>query len=366
MILVGLRHTHPMAADVTPGRLVLIGSGEIGPSMAPLHRSLVATLPARSTPSSLVALDGSYDFQTNRAEMGEKIAVYFRSKVGIPTTVIGLPETDRAGADLAPSALAPTIAGLTAANLIFLGPGSPSRALRRWGGTPIVEQLIARIRGGATLITSSAAAAASGRVTIPVYEIYKAGANPAWLDGLDVLGALTGLQVAVVPHWNNNEGATHDTSRCFIGEGRLQQLERTLPNGTAVLGIDEHTALTIDLGAQSVTVSGKGAVTIRIPGVGETAMHSGATESLTTFAARFGAAAGAPRRSLPTIGSPTPEPEHVAGVDVTEAVEQLIALRATARAERRFSDADALRAAIEALGVDLIDEPTGARWSVRS
>jgi cyanophycinase-like exopeptidase len=355
-----------MTAETTLGRIVLIGSGEIGPSMAPLHRSIVASLPKRSTPSSLVALDGSYDFQTNRAEMGEKIAVFFRSKVGIPTTVIGLPETDRAGADLAPAALAPTIAGLNAADLIFLGPGSPSRALRRWGGTPIVEQLIARIQHGATLITSSAAAAASGRHTIPVYEIYKAGTSPVWLDGLDIIGALTGLAVAIVPHWNNNEGATHDTSRCFIGEGRLQQLERALPDGAAVLGIDEHSALTIDLGAKSVTVGGKGAVTIRIPGIGETAMHSGATESLATFVARFGAAAGAPRLPVATSETPLLVPATGPGVDVSSAVEQMIALRATARAERRFSDADALRAAIEALGVELVDEPTGARWSLRA
>jgi hypothetical protein len=298
--------------------------------------------------------------------MGEKIAVFFRSKVGIPTTVIGLPETDRAGADLAPSALAPTIAGLNAADLIFLGPGSPSRALRRWGGTPIVEQLIARIQNGATLITSSAAAAASGRHTIPVYEIYKAGTNPVWLDGLDIIGALTGLAVAIVPHWNNNEGATHDTSRCFIGEGRLQQLERALPDGAAILGIDEHSALTIDLGAKSVTVGGKGAVTIRIPGIGETAMHSGATESLSTFVARFGAAAGALRATIATSEAPLSVPATGAGVDVSVAVEQLIELRAAARAERRFTDADALRAAIEALGVELVDEPTGARWSLRA
>jgi hypothetical protein len=297
--------------------------------------------------------------------MGEKIAVFFRSKVGIPTTVIGLPETDRAGADLAPSALAPTIAGLNAADLIFLGPGSPSRALRRWGGTPIVAQLMARIQSGATLIASSAAAAASGRFTIPVYEIYKAGTNPVWLDGLDIIGALTGLAVAIVPHWNNNEGATHDTSRCFIGEGRLQQLERAIPDGAAILGIDEHSALTIDLGANSVTVGGKGAVTIRIPGIGETAMHSGATESLATFVARFGAAAGAPRAPISTIEALAPVSAAAPGVDVGGAVEQMIALRAAARAERRFSDADALRAAIEALGVELVDEPTGARWSLR-
>lgn len=90
--------THNGAA----GRIVLIGSGEIGPSMAPTHRALVASLPPRDTAPSLVALDGSYDFQTNRAEMGEKIAVFFRSKVGVATTVVGLPETERPGADLAP------------------------------------------------------------------------------------------------------------------------------------------------------------------------------------------------------------------------------------------------------------------------
>ena len=59
LILLGLRHTYGMTAETAPGRIVLIGSGEIGPSMAPLHRSLVASLPKRSTPSSLVALDGS-------------------------------------------------------------------------------------------------------------------------------------------------------------------------------------------------------------------------------------------------------------------------------------------------------------------
>ena len=78
--------------------------------MAPTHRALVASLPPRDAAPSLVALDGSYDFQTNRAEMGEKIAVYFRSKVGIPTTVVGLPEPERDGADLPPAAFAPTIA----------------------------------------------------------------------------------------------------------------------------------------------------------------------------------------------------------------------------------------------------------------
>jgi cyanophycinase-like exopeptidase len=360
------------------GRIVLIGSGEIGPSMAPMHRGLVASLPARSTPPSMVALDGSYDFQTNRAEMGEKVAVFFRSKVGVATTVVGLPETERPGADLAPTAFDATLSALDAANLLFLGPGSPSRALFRWAETPIVERLIARIRAGATLIASSAAAAASGEVAMPVYEIYKAGQPARWLQGLNIMGTLLGLRVAIVPHWNNAEGATHDTSRCFIGEAKLRELERSLAPGIAILGIDEHTALTIDFATDLVTVHGKGAVTIRIPGAGETALHSGASESIEVFSARVPRAGSAQPRATDAALDAEPTVEgsdrsvHDAPVAASArdrlapAIERLIALRATARAEKRFADADAIRDAIEALGVELSDRADGVSWSVRA
>jgi cyanophycinase-like exopeptidase len=360
-----------MSERVAQGRIVLIGSGEIGPSMAPMHRALVASLPARSTPPSLVALDGSYDFQTNRAEMGEKIAVFFRSKVGVPTTVVGLPETERPGADLAPTAFSATLAALDAANILFLGPGSPSRALFRWAGTPIVDRLVSRIHAGATLITSSAAAAASGESAIPVYEIYKAGLPAHWLTGLNLVGTLLGVRVAIVPHWNNAEGATHDTSRCFIGDVKLRELERALPAGVAVLGIDEHTALSIDFATDVVAVQGKGAVTIRIPGAGETAIHSGASESVSAFTARFPtsgaprayepAAAAAPSASAPPLPA-APSPRDL----LAPAVERLLTLRAAARAEKRFSDADAIRDAIVALGVELSDQADGVTWSVRA
>ena len=337
--------------------------------MAPTHRALVASLPPRDAAPSLVALDGSYDFQTNRAEMGEKIAVFFRSKVGVATTVVGLPETERPGADLAPSAFTTTLAALDAANLLFLGPGSPSRAIFRWAGTPIVDRLVARIRAGATLITSSAAAAASGETTIPVYEIYKAGLPAHWLSGINLLGTLLGLRVAIVPHWNNAEGATHDTSRCFIGDVKLRELERSLPAGVAVLGIDEHTALSIDFATEQIAVHGKGAVTMRLPGAGETALHSGASESITNFLARF-PGADAPRpAAAPLIAefvSDTTPATPSARDLIAPAVDRLIALRAAARAEKRYADADAIRDAIEALGVELVDQADGVSWSVRS
>ena len=86
------------------------------------------------------------------------------------------------------------------------------------------------------------------------------------------------------------------------------------------------------------------------------------------FGARFGTAAGARRTPPPESvesESPAAVSEAPESVDIHDAVERLIALRAAARAERRYADADAIREAIEALGVELVDEPTGARWSRR-
>jgi hypothetical protein len=112
---------------------------------------------------------------------------------------------------------------------------------------------------------ASAAALTLGRYTIPVYEIYKVGEAPYWLQGLDLLSPL-GLNVAVVPHYDNAEGGNHDTRFCYMGERRLQRLEAELPPDVFILGVDGHTALVLDLDDGSGTVSGLGAVTVRKDG----------------------------------------------------------------------------------------------------
>ena len=104
---------------------------------------------------------------------------------------------------------------------------------------------------------ASAAALTLGRYTIPVYEIYKVGEAPRWLDGLDLLTPL-GLPVAVVPHYDNAEGGNHDTRFCYLGERRLRVLEAELPPDVFILGVDGHTALVLDLDAGSASVLGSG------------------------------------------------------------------------------------------------------------
>ena len=89
------------------------------------------------------------------------------------------------------------------------------------------------------------------------------------MPGLDILGPATGINATIVAHFNNTQGGTHDTRFCFIGEKRMRVLEEQL-DGTAVLGIDEHTGVTFDLDTDVATIFGKGQVTLRRNGVEKT------------------------------------------------------------------------------------------------
>src|SRR5213079_2195859 len=124
----------------------------------------------------------------------------------------------------------------------------PSYALRQWQCTRVPELLADKLREGGAVVFASAAALTLGRLTVPVYEIYKVGGDVAWLDGMNLL-AEAGLSAAVIPHYNNAEGGTHDTRYCYLGERRLAAFEAMLPHDGWVLGVDEHTALIVDLDA---------------------------------------------------------------------------------------------------------------------
>jgi hypothetical protein len=163
------------------------------------------------------------------------------------------------------------------------GPGSPSYALRQWADGPIPAALADGLRNGGVLTMASAAALTLGTVTIPVYEIYKVGADPTWLPGLDLLGPATGLRAAVVPHYDNAEGGNHDTRFCYMGERRLRALERQLPPGTFILGVDSHTALVLDLDRRLAAVFGLGRVTVRVDGR-STVFPSGSKAGIDTLA----------------------------------------------------------------------------------
>jgi hypothetical protein len=168
---------------------------------------------------------------------------------------------------------------------VFAGPGSPTYALRVWAGTGFDDALAALAGAGGTVTFASAAALTIGVVTVPVYEIYKSGADPAWAQGTNLLERLTGLRAALIPHYDNAEGGTHSTNFCYLGERRLRFLEGSLPEGAHVIGVDEHTALVLDLAAGTAQVLGNGTVTVRHDS-GSRTLPSGTTVETASLSAR--------------------------------------------------------------------------------
>ena len=242
-----------------PRVLAIMGSGETAPTMAKVHRALFGRLGSDAVPA--VVLDTPYGFQENADELSARTVEYFQTSVGRRVAVATFRSRD---VDAVTAATA--VARVREARYVMSGPGSPSYALRQWAGTPIVDALASRLSDGGILTMASAAALTLGAFTIPVYEVYKVGEEPRWLDGLDLLGSATGLRAAVVPHYDNAEGGTHDTRFCYMGERRLRVLEQALPAGAFVLGVDGHTALVLDLDARTASVSGLGGVTVRVRG----------------------------------------------------------------------------------------------------
>jgi hypothetical protein len=420
-----------------PRIVTIMGSGETSPTMTSVHVDLFARLGTPPVPA--VMLDTPFGFQENAAEIASKAIAYFRENVQRDITVASWRGEPWAGAHDYDTMLA----RVREARYVFTGPGSPTYALRQWRGTALPGLLADKLRDGGCLVFSSAAAATLGVLALPVYEVYKVGADPHWLDGLDVLAGF-GINAVVIPHYNNAEGGTHDTRHCYMGDRRLRILESSLPDGVFVLGVDEHTACVIDFDAETATIRGNGAVTLRRHGA-EQRIEAGQTVPLDVLRAGgrgldpspaspgsangHAAVAAAPSAPAPVAGDPFMEgiaaqgrrfDDALARGDTDEAlaamldldahlwswsrdtldsdgmnqgrallrsmlvritdlarlgardprtlvapfVESILTLRRTARTDRRWSDADALRDSLLRLGVEIKDTPEGTDWDL--
>jgi hypothetical protein len=184
---------------------------------------------------------------------------------------------------------------------------------------------------------------------------------------LDLFGAY-GLDLVLISHWNNGDGgAVLDTSRCYLGEQRFQALLDILPGryeDCAIVGIDESTALALDLHRGLCTVIGAGAATIMrangtsVYAAGEqfSAMELGefclpaqteGIDDLVWQATLQGRIQGAAARSA----APAPD----------DAVLTLLAAREQARIARNWRESDRLRDEIARLGWRVQDTGNGQR-----
>jgi hypothetical protein len=234
--------------------------------MVKVHRRLLERLGPPPVPA--VLLDTPFGFQENAREIAGRAVTYFRESLHAAIAVTGLAPGAVGGngaGEQAEFANERLVTAVRNSRYVFAGPGSPSYALRKWRETVVPGLLAEKLVHGGCVVFASAAALTLGIATVPVYEIYKCGEDPHWLEGLDVT-SVAGIRAAVIPHYDNNEGGTHDTRFCYLGERRLSVMERNLPDGAFVLGVDEHTACIFDLDAGTAIVEGRGVVTVRAAG----------------------------------------------------------------------------------------------------
>ncbi len=236
------------------GKIALIGSGELTPSMVEVHKHLLS-----AQPTSKIAyfLDTPAGFQPNADDISKKAQEYFRQNVQHPLEVASF----KSAAQLSPYDLQLLIKNLDNAGYLLVGPGSPTYMLKQLEGSALQESLIKIVASGGCLAIASAAALTAGIQTLPVYEIYKVGEQLHWQKGLNLLGEFH-IDVVVIPHWDNGEGGTHDTRFCYMGEQRFSQLREQLPPETLYIGIDEHTVCILDFALETAEIRGQGGVTL--------------------------------------------------------------------------------------------------------
>ena len=237
------------------GMIAIMGSGETTDSMVRVHRTLLNQL---TPPVKAVFINTPAGFQMNADDLYDKAKEYFTRRFNQPMEQVSF----KSSKDISPYEAEKAFQTLRQADYLFVGPGSPTYALKNWVGTPIPEIIYDRIQSGSCFVAASAAALTLGRFTLPVYEIYKVGEKLHWVEGLNLLEKF-GLNLVVIPHWNNAEGGTHDTRFCYMGEPRLIRLEALLPLEIPILGIDEHTACILDFQTEQVLVQGVGKATLR-------------------------------------------------------------------------------------------------------
>ena len=366
---------------MSSGVLALLGSGETAPGMTKVHREILAAFTALDA----VNLDTAYGFQLNVPQMSEKLEEYFNVSLQTKLTTLHFASYNRAS-DLERTLFKQQV---RQANYVFAGPGSPTYALAQWHPLNFGDDLLDVLGNGGTVCFASAAALTLGAYTAPIYEVYKVGVEgPQWREGLNVLAAF-GLNCVVIPHFDNNEGGNYDTRFCYLGEKRLLELESLLPDGVATLGVDEHTAVILDLERDTVTVKGRSNGYWRVNGE-TTVLANATTTSLEQYRSFEPARA---RATASTPATPTSRPVELgelAGkggevglealaqlvqlattggegfIDPTLLIEGVLKARVSARASSQYELADQLRDSLLNAGIDVHDGPDGTTWSLRT
>lgn len=244
--------------EINPGIVVLFGSGEAAPSAQRVYDWVMQRL---TEPIRVAILETPAGFELNSPQVAGRIGQFLVQRLQNYAPQVDVLPARKKGTEQSPDN-ADILSPMLAANMMFMGPGSPTYNVRQLDGSLAWKLLRAKHLLGASVALASAATISIGRLALPVYEIYKVGEDVHWKEGLDLFAAF-GLDLVFVPHWNNNDGGEElDTTHCFMGAPRFEDLREMLPTGQMIVGIDEHTALMMTLAEGCCHILGAGGVTL--------------------------------------------------------------------------------------------------------
>lgn len=351
----------------SPGSVTLMGSGETSPMAGQIYEALARQLLEQfPEPLRVHILETPAGFEANAQRVAGRVAEFFRIRLQNYHPHVQTIAARRKGTAYSPDT-PEIVSPLYESHLMFFGPGSPTYTIRQLQGSLAWQILQARQRLGANLVLASAAIISISAQALPVYEIYKVGEDEHWKPGLDFFSPY-GLSLAIIPHWNNHEGGDElDTSRCFMSQPRFDRLRKLLPPEMTILGIDEHTALTIDLESQSCIVRGNGEVHI-LRGDDQRDCSSGCSYPIFELGDYHPLAS--PDAGLPdaiwqkalTIQQAEEQRKAAPNAQQTsipDTVHRLVEERQQAREAKDWGRADQLRQQLASLGWQVKDTPDG-------
>ena len=240
------------------GQIAFLGSGETSLAGGRIFEALTRRIEG---PLRIALIETPAGFELNSAQVVGRVGDFMQARLQNYDPIVEVIPARKKDSEFSPDD-SEIVRPLLYANLIFMGPGSPTYAIRQLKDTLAWDVIRARHRLGATLVFASAATISVGAHALPVYEIYKVGQDVHVVDGLDFFADF-GLHLSFLPHWNNAEGgADLDTSRCFVGMERFAEWSSLLPPENLTIGLDEHTGLIMDLEAGLCEVSGVSSVSL--------------------------------------------------------------------------------------------------------
>lgn len=328
------------------GKLILFGSGETSPTGRKIHSKFFQQEALRQT---VAILETPAGFQPNADLVAKEVAKALQESAGPFIKQITCIPARKKGTHFSPdneTILTP----LHDADYLLIGPGSPSYTVRQLRDSQALVLMLKRWEEGATLALSSASALAAGCYTLPVYEIYKAGHDLYWDDGLHMFGKVD-LDLTIVTHWDNNDGGKDlDTRFCYMGKDRFEVLRKLLPEDEEILGIDEHTAIIFDFQKEVFEVIGNGSIYLL------------KEDRQITFPKGFYALASIASMEVFSVANPhtqnkklQDEKEIIAIDSLPSELQTLLQEREKAKQEKNFTKADEIRTLFQKQGYTLED-----------